>query len=96
MHTGGEPLRVITDGLPALARATDPIDPDVLTRPPRRPEAQLVDRAFFRRVALVGGLSASAALSAFAYEWYSGNALARARSAAPTGTGEGNRTLFTP
>jgi Ca2+-transporting ATPase len=75
-------INLITDGLPALARATDPIDPDVLTRPPRRPEAQLVDRAFFRRVALVGGLSASAALSAFAYEWYSGNALARARSAA--------------
>ena len=40
-------INLVTDGLPALALATDPIDPDVLTRPPRRPEAQLIDWAFF-------------------------------------------------
>jgi Ca2+-transporting ATPase len=32
-------------------------------------------------VALVGGLSASVTLSAFAYEWYTGSGLARARDA---------------
>jgi P-type Ca2+ transporter type 2C len=75
-------INLVTDGLPALALATDPIDPGVLTRPPRRPEAQLIDWAFCKRIALVGCLSAGVALSAFAYEWYSGNGLARARSAA--------------
>ena len=28
-------INLVTDGLPALALATDPIDPGVLTRPPR-------------------------------------------------------------
>ena len=28
-------INLVTDGLPALALATDPIDPEVLTRPPR-------------------------------------------------------------
>jgi P-type Ca2+ transporter type 2C len=74
-------INLITDGLPALALATDPIDPDVLQRPPRHPEAQLVDWAFCRRMALVGCLSAGVALSAFAYEWYIGRGLARARDA---------------
>jgi Ca2+-transporting ATPase len=75
-------INLIIDGLPALALAIDPIDPDVLTRPPRRPEAQLVDWAFGTRIALVGCLSAGVALSAFAYDWYSGSGLARARDAA--------------
>ena len=30
-------INLVTDGLPALALATDPIDPGVLTRPPRPP-----------------------------------------------------------
>src|SRR5262245_49724140 len=75
-------INLITDGLPALALATDPIDPDVLQRPPRPPEAQLVDWAFCTRMALVGCLSAGVALSAFAYEWYTGRGLARAHDAA--------------
>jgi Ca2+-transporting ATPase len=75
-------INLVTDGLPALALATDPIDPGVLTRPPRRPEAQLVDWNFFKRIVLVGCLTAGVALSAFAYEWYIDNNLADARDAA--------------
>jgi Ca2+-transporting ATPase len=75
-------INLVTDGLPALALATDPIDPGVLTRPPRRPEAQLVDWDFFTRIVLVGCLTAGVALSAFAYEWYIDNNLADARDAA--------------
>jgi Ca2+-transporting ATPase len=75
-------INLVTDGLPALALATDPIDPGVLTRPPRRPEAQLVDWEFFMRIVLVGCLTAGVALSAFAYEWYIDNNLADARDAA--------------
>jgi Ca2+-transporting ATPase len=75
-------INLVTDGLPALALVTDPIDPDVLRRPPRRPEAQLVDRALLQRIAVIGCLTAGVALSAFAYEWYRHGNLARARSAA--------------
>jgi Ca2+-transporting ATPase len=75
-------INLVTDGLPALALATDPIDPGVLTRPPRRPETQLVDWDFFKRIILVGCLTAGVALSAFAYEWYIDTNLADARDAA--------------
>jgi Ca2+-transporting ATPase len=75
-------INLVTDGLPALALATDPIDPGVLTRPPRRPEAQLIDWDFGKRIALVGCLTAGVALSAFAYTWYIDQNLADARDAA--------------
>ena len=75
-------INLVTDGLPALALVTDPIDPDVLRRPPRHPEAQLVDWAFVRRIAVIGCLTAGVSLSAFAAEWYTHGSVARARSAA--------------
>jgi Ca2+-transporting ATPase len=75
-------INLVTDGLPALGLATDPIDPDVLTRPPRRPDAQLMDRRFVARLAFIGGLTAVTTLAAFAYElWVDGN-LEDARDAA--------------
>jgi Ca2+-transporting ATPase len=75
-------INLVTDGLPALALATDPVDPGVLTRAPRSPEAQLVDWNFLQRIVLVGCLTAGVALSAFAYEWYIAKNLAQARDAA--------------
>ena len=75
-------INLVTDGLPALGLATDPIDPDVLVRPPRRPDAQLMDRGFVGRLAFIGGLTAVTTLAAFAYElWVDGN-LEDARDAA--------------
>ena len=64
-------INLVMDGLPALALATDPIDPGVLTRLPRPQEAQLLDWRFGKRIALVGCLTAGVALGAFAYAWYS-------------------------
>lgn len=75
-------INLVTDGLPALALATDPIDPSVLTRPPRRQDAQLLDWAFLRRITLIGFLTASVALTVFAYELYADSSLAQARNAA--------------
>jgi Ca2+-transporting ATPase len=75
-------INLVTDGLPALALATDPVDPGVLTRAPRSPEAQLVDWNFLQRIVFVGCLTAGVALSAFAYEWYIDKNLAQARDAA--------------
>jgi len=75
-------INLVTDGLPALALATDPIDPDVLTRPPRRQDAQLIDRAFLQRIVLIGCMTAGVALSVFAYEFYADNSVEDARNAA--------------
>ena len=75
-------INLVTDGLPALALATDPIDPGVLTRPPRPPGAQLLDWRLGKRIALVGCLTAGVALGAFAYAWYTDGHLERARTAA--------------
>src|SRR6266446_1163612 len=75
-------INLVTDGLPALALATDPIDPGVLSRPPRHPEAQFIDWDFGKRIALVGCLTAGVALSAFAYVWSIDKNLAQARDAA--------------
>jgi Ca2+-transporting ATPase len=75
-------INLVTDGLPALALATDPIAPGVLTRPPRRRDAQLLDRALLVRIAWTGMLTAGVALAAFAYEFYGNDNLAQARNAA--------------
>ncbi len=75
-------INLATDGLPALALATDPIDPDVLTRPPRRQDEQLLDRGFLKRIALIGFLTAGVTLIVFAYELYADSSLAQARNAA--------------
>lgn len=77
-------INLVTDGLPALALATDPVDPGVLNRPPRRPEAQLMDRDFLRLTALTGVLTAGVTLAAFAYEFYIDGSLEQARDAAFT------------
>jgi Ca2+-transporting ATPase len=75
-------INLVTDGLPALALATDPIDADVLARPPRQQDIELLDWAFLKRIALIGFLTASVALAAFAYELYTDGNIAQARSAA--------------
>jgi Ca2+-transporting ATPase len=37
-------INLVTDGLPALALAVDPKDPNLMKRPPRRPETRFLDR----------------------------------------------------
>lgn len=66
-------INIVTDGLPALALATDPVDRDVLSRPPRSPQAQLIDGEFLKTTAMIGGVTALVTLSAFAFELYSGS-----------------------
>jgi len=75
-------INLVTDGLPALALATDPIDPDVLARPPARPEAALADRARIGSILLTGCLTAGVALAVFAFELTYGHGLDAARDAA--------------
>ena len=75
-------INLVTDGLPALALATDPIDRDVLMRPPRDPQAEIISWDFMRWAMLVGCLSAGVTLSVFGFAIHSGMDLARARNAA--------------
>ncbi len=77
-------INLVTDGLPALALATDPVDPAVLSRPPRHPQAELLSRDFLKLTLLTGVLTAGVALSAFAYEFYLDGSLEQARDAAFT------------
>jgi Ca2+-transporting ATPase len=75
-------INLVTDGLPALALATDPVDANVLSRPPRSRQARLMDRAFLKRVAITGALTAGVTLFAFAFEYYTSGDLKDARDAA--------------
>jgi len=66
-------INLVTDGLPALALAIDPIASDVLKRPPRPPEAQLIDKTFLWLTFRAGLLIATVSLAAFIYEFYLDN-----------------------
>tara|TARA_R110002049_G_scaffold265792_1_gene441935 strand:- start:94 stop:1317 length:1224 start_codon:yes stop_codon:yes gene_type:complete len=60
-------INLVTDGLPALCLATDPIDPDVMNRPPRPPSERITNRSFLRTMALTGFLTAGVAFAAYFY-----------------------------
>ncbi len=60
-------INLVTDGLPALALVMDPPESDTLARPPRRPEAPLLGRPEWTRVALTGLLQATVTLATFAW-----------------------------
>jgi Ca2+-transporting ATPase len=77
-------INLVTDGLPALALATDPIDPGVLNRPPRRSQESLFNREFLKLTLFTGLLTAGVTLGVFAYELYIDNSLEQARDAAFT------------
>lgn len=52
-------INLVTDGLPALALAVDPADPGIMQRPPRRPQASILNR---ERLLLMFGQGAFMAL----------------------------------
>jgi Ca2+-transporting ATPase len=60
-------INLVTDGLPALCLATDPIDPDVMRRPPRPSTERLADRGFLTGMLLTGILTAGASLAVYLY-----------------------------
>ena len=60
-------VNLVTDGVPALCLATDPIDPEVMTRPPRGRAERITDGRFLRTMVLTGILTAAVALAVYVY-----------------------------
>lgn len=74
-------INLVTDGLPALCLATDPIDPDVMKRSPRRRSESFTDRCFLRTMVFTGLLTGMVAFTIYYYVSQTGT-LAQARSQA--------------
>jgi Ca2+-transporting ATPase len=66
-------INLVTDGLPALCLATDPIDPDVMKRHPRSRSELITDRSFLHTMAFTGFLTAGVAFAVFYYVLKSGS-----------------------
>lgn len=60
-------INLVTDGLPALCLATDPIDADVMKRRPRARSERITDRGFLGLMFLTGGLTAGVAFAVYFY-----------------------------
>jgi Ca2+-transporting ATPase len=60
-------INLVTDGLPALCLATDPIDPDVMKRAPRRAEERITSGSFFQTLLLTGLLTSGVSFAVFLY-----------------------------
>ena len=76
-------MNLVTDGFPALALAVDPKSPDLMQRPPRRPEARLLDGGRFAAIGGEGLMLAAIALGAFVFSLYGlGREVEQARTVA--------------
>ncbi len=60
-------INLVTDGLPALCLATDPIDPDVMKQRPRARNERITDGRFLRTMILTGILTASVSFAVYVY-----------------------------
>ncbi|MHB9006854.1 MAG: cation-translocating P-type ATPase [Limisphaerales bacterium] len=60
-------INLVTDGLPALCLATDPIDPDVMKRDPRHRSERITSRGFLSTLFLTGLLTAGVAFAVYLY-----------------------------
>jgi Ca2+-transporting ATPase len=76
-------INLVTDGLPALCLATDPVDPDVMKRRPRDRSENIADRGFLFSMFFTGVLTAGVALAVYLFELRAGTT-GTARSAAFT------------
>jgi len=60
-------INLVTDGLPALCLATDPIDPDVMKRQPRRRTERITSGGFLGTMFLMGCLTAGVSFGVYLY-----------------------------
>jgi len=60
-------INLVTDGLPALCLASDPIDPDVMNRAPRPRNERITSGSFLGMMFLTGVLTAGVSFAVFLY-----------------------------
>lgn len=60
-------INLVTDGLPALCLATDPVDPDVMQRKPRLRNERITDGGFLGKMFFTGFLTAGIAFAVYYY-----------------------------
>jgi len=60
-------VNLLTDGLPALALVVEPVEPDVLRRPPRPVGEPMLGRPQWRSIAFTAGLGAAVTLGVFVW-----------------------------
>lgn len=61
-------INLVTDGLPAICLATDPIDHSVMKQKPRPKHESIIDSDFYKTMFITGLLSASVSLAVFVYQ----------------------------
>ena len=76
-------VNLVTDGLPALALGVDPVEPDIMRYPPRKPDEPVVTKQRAFLMLMQGGFIAFCSLLAFVFVLYlEKESLGRARTAA--------------
>jgi P-type Ca2+ transporter type 2C len=60
-------MNIVTDGLPALALGVEPIDPEIMSRKPRKPNEQIFPAKALLNMAFVGIIMAAGTL--FMFQW---------------------------
>ena len=67
-------LNLVTDTFPALALAMEPAEPEIMTRPPRRPDQSIMSRGFVRSIGFYASLITLVTLVAYAWAMNTGDA----------------------
>jgi len=76
-------VNLVTDGLPALALGVDPVDPNIMNRPPRKPDESVVTKPMMLTMLVQGSFIAFCSLLAFSFVLFVENeGIGRARTAA--------------
>ncbi len=61
-------VNLTTDGLPALALAVDPMDPDIMQQPPRDPKSSIFSRNVLITIAVIGVVMAATMIPMFIWK----------------------------
>ena len=78
-------MNLVTDGLPAIALGLDPMDPDIMLRPPRPPKEGVFARRLLPKIILSGFIISACTLGIFLFSlWYYPQDVDRARTLAFT------------